>query len=173
MNPLEIKSSIGMRQFDKRRASSPIITTLLLVSIAIALAIIIFFWSSGSIVVLQKTEKVDMILSAEPGMQPGTYRFIIQMRNFGTRDATLREIFLNDEPILELNNSGSLALKITGSLMSSQNEDKIDPKSMTLPINEVSTIEAELGPKYQVGQAIEVLLVTESGSEIRKVMYLQ
>lgn len=154
-----------MHQSENRRASSPVITTLILVSIAIGLAIVIAFWSSGAIVVFQKTEKVDMILSVEPGVQPGTFRFVIQMRNFGTRDATLKGIYLNGEPFLGPN--------ITGFFVSSQDVNQMVPNSITLPIGTVSSIEAELGPKYQAGQALEVLLVTESGSQIRKVIYLQ
>ena len=149
----------------KRMATSPAAATLILVTITIGLAIAIVFWSSGSINVLQTSEKVDMILSAEPAIQPGTFKLEIQMRNIGTRNATLRDIYFNSNPIAAAN--------ITQMRINSQSVNQTLPLSFSLPIDTVSMIEAELGLNYHMGQALEVLLVTEAGSQIRKVIYLQ
>jgi hypothetical protein len=149
-----------LRLIRNGRAVSPVIATLIIVSIAIALAITATLWWSGTIQGFLGVEKVNLILYTESGGQLGTYKVTIEIRNTGTRDITINGVYLNGKPFWEAN--------VTKVSFYIENVTQTLPMAFSLPVGKVATIEVYLGSEYRAGQTIEVKLVTASGNEISK-----
>ncbi len=153
-----------LQRVKSRKAISPIIATLIIVSIAVAISVAAALWWSGSLQTFNRVEKVDMILYTEPGQQPGTFKIGIQMRNTGTRDVTINGIYLNNKPFWDANVS-KVSFNIEG-------VNQTLPMAVSLPIGKAADIEALLGAQYRSGGAVEVKLVTAAGTEISQIANL-
>ena len=85
---------------DMRRSSSgisPVVATVILVAIAIVIAIAVAFWASGLVGVFTRFEKIEVTAAYAESAGDG-YRVILVVRNTGSADATIDDIYVNGKP---------------------------------------------------------------------------
>jgi len=78
-----------------RSGISPVVATVILVAIAIVIAIAVAFWATGLVGIFTRYEKLE-ITSIYP--DPQTREVVLIVRNTGSADASIDEIFVNGRP---------------------------------------------------------------------------
>ena len=84
-----------------RRSSSgisPVVATVILVAIAIVIAIAVAFWASGLVGVFTRFEKIEVTAAYAESASGGNYRVVLVVRNTGSADATIDDIYVNGKP---------------------------------------------------------------------------
>ena len=76
---------------------SPVVATVILVAIAIVIAIAVAFWASGLVGVFTRFEKIE-ITAAYAGSTDSGYQVVIDVRNSGSADETIDDIYDNGKP---------------------------------------------------------------------------
>jgi len=85
-------------RFD-RRGISPVIATVIIVSFAIAIAVAVAFWMTGITGLFTRYERVEITnCYADWDSTYNCWLVVIQLRNSGSDDATIDEIFINGRP---------------------------------------------------------------------------
>ena len=90
---------------NKRKGISPVIATVILVAVAVAIAIAVAFWAAGLAGAFTKFEKLEI----SSAYADSSTKLILNIKNSGSSDATISEIFLNDRPILQARPTGVVA----------------------------------------------------------------
>ena len=88
---------------------SPVMATVILVAIAIVIAIAVAFWASGLVGVFTRFEKLE-ITSAYYVKDEGVK---LTVKNTGSADASIDNIFVNGRPCDEGCNIGSLPIPLS------------------------------------------------------------
>ena len=84
-----------------RRSSSgisPVVATVILVAIAIVIAIAVAFWASGLVGVFTRFEKIEITAAYAESSDSGGYQVVLVVRNTGSADATIDDIYVNGKP---------------------------------------------------------------------------
>ena len=82
-----------------RAGISPVIATVIIVAVAIAIAIAVAFWMTGIVGLFTGFEQIKVInVYATWDDTNHWWEIVITLRNTGTADATIDEIFLNGKP---------------------------------------------------------------------------
>lgn len=82
-----------------RKGISPVIATVIIVSVAIAIAVAVAFWMTGITGLFTRYERVEITNCYADWNSTGNFWVIvIQLRNSGSDDATIDEIFINGRP---------------------------------------------------------------------------
>jgi len=181
-----------------KRAISPVIATVIIVAVTIAIAIAVALWMSGLVGSFTATENIQ-IISAYAERSPGTgdtnititdtpsgkvykvanyWNITLQVKNVGTTDATIDNIFINGKPY------DSYTGKITAYDVTDENNKKdVDNAPGRILINgtsSLSPISLKAGDSTTIiitipdglgftsGQMVEVKLHTASGKEYPK-----
>ena len=84
------------RSIRKRRAISPVITTVILVAVAITVAVAVSYWMSGFAGQYTQFEKVEIKTAVCTGDASAGWTIIIKLKNTGSATATLTNVFVND-----------------------------------------------------------------------------
>jgi len=139
----------------KLRAISPVIATVIIVAVTIAIAIAVALWMSGLVGSFTQTENLQIISAyAERDSTNGGWKINIQVKNTGTTDATIDNIFINGKPISSYNGGITVNPDVT---------------SQTIPIKSGNekTIQITIGSNagFSSGQMVEVKIHTASGKE--------
>jgi len=166
-----------------KRAISPVIATVIIVSVAIAIAVAVAFWMTGITGLFTRYEKLEVISAyatkSKPSGIPDTinedFYVVLTIRNTGTTDTTIDEIFVNGKPLSTY----------TSSTFTYSDESNTASAS---PTNTGTTSSIELSlhtGKYRVivlclddedgftsGQTVEVKIHTAAGNEYPKSVQL-
>jgi len=151
-----------------KKAISPVIATVIIVAVTIAIAIAVALWMSGLVGSFTATENIQIIsaYAEKDTTDPDNPAWIItlQVKNVGTTDATIDNIFINGKPASTCNvisvTAGSENLPIslpTGS-----------DKTITITMPADNEIGCLANTKFTSGQMVEVKLHTASGKEYPK-----
>ncbi len=82
-----------------KKGISPVIATVIIVSVAIAIAVAVAFWMTGITGLFTRYEKVEVTNAYADWNSSGRFWVIVmQLRNSGSDDATIDEIFINGRP---------------------------------------------------------------------------
>ncbi len=82
-----------------RKGISPVIATVIIVAVAIAIAVAVAFWITGIVGLFTRYEKLEIVNAyADWNDTDGTWIVVLQVRNAGSSDATIDEIFINGRP---------------------------------------------------------------------------
>jgi len=143
-----------------KKAISPVIATVIIVAVTIAIAIAVALWMSGLVGSFTSTENIQ-IISAYAEQQPsGGWNITLQVKNVGTTDATIDNIFINGKPF-----NNEVYVKDEGDV-------NIGTQTISLPAGTsktiIITIKSDGGITFSSGQMIEVKLHTASGKEYPK-----
>ena len=139
---------------------SPVIATVILVAVAIAIAIAVAFWMTGIIGLFTRFEKIE-ITYIYAKAEDSTWIITLKVKNTGTADATIDNIFINGRPATEWTAFSSISpTEVTsGYTLSAGGEVEI-------------TITLNKGGEFVPGQSIEVKVHTASGQEYPKLTNL-
>ncbi len=80
---------------NKRKGISPVIATVILVAVAVAIAIAVAFWAAGLAGAFTRFEKLEVT----SGYANSATQIILNVKNSGSSDATISDIFVNGKPI--------------------------------------------------------------------------
>jgi len=134
------------------RAISPVIATVIIVSVAIAIAVAVAFWMTGITGLFTRYEKLEVISAYATGNESSGWTISIIVKNTGTTDVTIDEIFINGKP------SSAWSGKITFPSL----PQSLSPGSQTTL---TLTVQPKTTSSLSSGQIIEVKLHTAAGNE--------
>ncbi|GAG85816.1 unnamed protein product, partial [marine sediment metagenome] len=96
----------SINKLRKRKGVSPVIATVIIVAVTITVAVAVAYWMSGIAGQYTQFEKVE-IQSAEcnfipesteiPVVPKAHWVIVIDLKNSGTKTATLNDVFINDK----------------------------------------------------------------------------
>ena len=174
------------------KAISPVIATVIIVSVAIAIAVAVAFWMTGITGLFTRYEKLDVINAYaiyNESVEGGTWALVLTVRNTGTSDITLDQLFINGKPFSTF--SSSYELKATflnstsfkgipsGAINVTKSDGDWAPGSTdkgTYPLHtgDEKTFVIPLCSKddFKSGQIVEVKLHTAGGNEFPKSVQL-
>lgn len=98
----------NIRKLTKRRAVSPVIATVILVAVAITVAVAVSYWMSGIAGQYTSFEKIEMpahysLWTTDWDRGGATtadgWNEFIELKNSGSKDTTITNIFLNNIPL--------------------------------------------------------------------------
>ncbi len=82
-----------------RKGISPVIATVIIVAVAIAIAVAVAFWMTGIVGLYTRYEKLEIVNAyADWNSTDHVWVIVLQIRNAGSSDATIDEIFINGRP---------------------------------------------------------------------------
>jgi len=151
-----------------KKAISPVIATVIIVAVTIAIAIAVALWMSGLVGSFTATENIQIISAYAEQLTSSTptnpaWNITLQVKNVGTTDATIDNIFINGKPF-----NNKVYVK----------EDNKDVQigsggnTISLPAGTSKTIIITItsggSTTYSSGQMVEVKLHTASGKEYPK-----
>jgi len=94
-----------------KKGISPVIATVIIVSVAIAIAVAVAFWMTGITGLFTRYERVEITnCYADWNTTCNCWLIVIQLRNSGSDDATLDEIFINGRPHAAITNLTDTAI---------------------------------------------------------------
>ncbi|ADV64717.1 archaellin/type IV pilin N-terminal domain-containing protein [Desulfurococcus mucosus] len=138
-----------------KKAISPVIATVIIVAVTIAIAIAVALWMTGLVGSFTATENLQIITAyAEQFTNTTTnttyWTITLQVKNVGTTDVTIDNIFINGKPY------GSVGVTL----------------NITLPYSiktgETKGLTITISSGFSSGQMVEVKLHTASGKEYPK-----
>jgi len=97
-----------------KRALSPLIATVILVSVAIVVAIASAFWMGGIAGVYTRFEKVEVSSCYVVKEANGNYTVTVIMKNSGSEDATISYVLINGKPVDQYGNNMTSTVPIHG-----------------------------------------------------------
>jgi len=147
-----------------KKAISPVIATVIIVAVTIAIAIAVALWMSGLVGSFTATENIQ-IISAYAERIDGGWNITLQVKNVGTTDATIDNIFINGKP---LESYGTNITSVSYSI--SVQSPFAAGTGFTLPAGKSATITLMIKTNagFSPGQMVEVKLHTASGKEYPK-----
>jgi flagellin-like protein len=80
-----------------RSGISPVVATVILVAIAIVIAIAVAFWATGLVGIFTRFEKLEITSIYAQAADGGT-QVVLTVRNTGSADATIDDIYVNGIP---------------------------------------------------------------------------
>jgi flagellin-like protein len=152
----------------KRRAVSPVIATVILIAVAVALGIAVAFWASGLTSSFSKYEKLGVNTQYATGSASTAWTINLGGQNTGSSDATIIQIQINGVPYAP-NSTNPVVYTINGG---SQNSISQTPISIPVKSGQSFTITFTLsasstqvpGKTFTDGQTIQVVIITAAGN---------
>jgi len=140
-----------------KKAISPVIATVIIVAVTIAIAIAVALWMSGLVGSFTQTENLQIIsaYAEQTTVGNGTgWKITVQVKNTGTTDATIDNLFINGKPVSSYGGSITVSPDVTSSTISVKS-------------GSTTTITVTIGPNagFSSGQMVEVKIHTASGKE--------
>jgi len=93
---------------------SPVMATVILVAIAIVIAIAVAFWATGLVGVFTRFEKIEIVAAYAQSRDSGGYDVILVVRNTGSADATIDDIYVNGKPCGGLSSDKNCHITVSG-----------------------------------------------------------
>jgi flagellin-like protein len=155
----------------KRKAVSPVIATVILIAVAVALGIAVAFWASGLTSSFSKYEKLGVSTQYATGTS-GTWYIYLGGQNTGSSDATITQIQINGVPY-PLNGGGTSSNNPEWNSTSGGTTTSGTTNSLSVPSGATFKIQFQLtnsgstsipGKTFADGQTIQVTLITAAGN---------
>jgi len=153
-----------------KKAISPVIATVIIVAVTIAIAIAVALWMSGLVGSFTATENIQIISAYAEQQEGGGWNIYLTVKNVGTTDATIDNIFINGKPYTSYSTGQADAITTITIYTSTSKSGNEFGGSLLLKaggnVTIIITIPDGLG--FTSGQMIEVKLHTASGKEYPK-----
>jgi flagellin-like protein len=94
------KNNIYAKLLKDKKGISPVITTVILVAVGIALAVAIGLWMSGLVATFTRFEKLEVTSAYATGSGPWTVK--VTVKNTGSADATITSVMVNGIPTTDI-----------------------------------------------------------------------
>ena len=164
----------GNRVLKNRKAVSPVIATVILVSVTIVVAVAVAYWMGGIAGIYTRVEKIEIlnsVASKDPDPLLPQWNIVIDLKNSGSADATIQSVRINaktlgidDAPALgdTYYYQGTDGLDGGLTILAGQEESF----TITLKYFDDDPLSADLAPNNPVsGADIEVKLHTAAGMD--------
>jgi len=167
----------------KRRAVSPVIATVILIAVAVALGIAVAFWASGLTSSFSKYEKLGVSTQYAVSITcPSNYptgdvvcwQINLGGQNTGSSDATITQIQINGVPYTASNpsNGANFSVVANGIAIPSSSSPSTNSFSISVKSGAAFTISFNLdnagtpvpGKTFASGQTIQVTIITAAGN---------
>ena len=166
----------------RTKAISPVIATVIIVSVAIAIAVAVAFWMTGITGLFTRYEKLEVINAYATSNGAGNWTVTLLIKNSGTSDATIDEIFINGKPLKAYASDAAVLQGATAGTSSVT----IYLGNYTLPSDGIGIRTGEeytiniiidnnnpnLNTDFSSGQIVEVKIHTAAGNEYPKSVQL-
>ena len=136
------------RLLKDKRGISPVITTVILVAVGIALAVAIGLWMSGLVATFTRFEKLEVTsayaISSSSSAKPG-WNITVIVKNTGSADATISTIMINGVPTTDTSVTGVTVYYTTSS---TSTPTLFNPNTgVSLPVGSIATFTIDInGP---------------------------
>jgi len=87
------------------RGLSPVIATVILVSVTIVVAVAVSYWMGGIAGLYTRFEKIEISSCYAVKNSTNDYTVTVELKNTGSADATISYVLINGKPVTEYNNS--------------------------------------------------------------------
>ncbi|MEM3638363.1 MAG: archaellin/type IV pilin N-terminal domain-containing protein [Conexivisphaerales archaeon] len=162
----------------KRKAVSPVIATVILIAVAVALGIAVAFWASGLTSSFSKYEKLGVNTQYATGSSSTGWRVYLGGQNTGSSDATITQIQVNGVPVTNsslttppgsyailVNSSSGVSSSSSSTLSISVRSGATFSLTLTIPSSCVAgTCSPIPGKTFNDGQTIQVTIITAAGN---------
>ena len=156
-----------------RKGISPVIATVILVAVAITVAVSVAYWMGGISSMYTRLEKVEVSSTSVAKGTAGNYTITMIVKNTGSADASLDQVYIN----------GRLRSSFTGSpsnAIITVRSGALDLDSATIPIVAGGSITVTiditsgttLGAPFTAGTTLDVKLHTAAGKEYPQMVTL-
>lgn len=143
-----------------KKAISPVIATVIIVAVTIAIAIAVALWMTGLVGSFTGTENLQIVSAYATKNPDGTWTIYLQVKNVGTVDVTIDNIFINGVPVSSLSNVQSIT---------ANNTNSVSLNNINIPIKTGETVNMNITVKnYVAGQMLEIKLHSAAGKEYPK-----
>ena len=176
-----IASMTKLMGSNKRRAVSPVIATVIIVAVTITVAVAVSYWMSGIAGQYTSFEKIELpvhysqyVLDIGSGAGDG-WNQTIELKNSGSKDATINNIFLNNIPLKNyMNGTGDVHLIALSWVDSDDVEDSIDfaAEDILIPVPKGTTVKIVIGipgdgatEGCTPGTTIDLKITTAAGNQ--------
>jgi len=105
------------RLLKDKRGISPVITTVILVAVGIALAVAIGLWMSGLVATFTRFEKLEITSAYAVSNDTSGWNAYITVNNTGSADATITTIMINGIPNSDWGGNATIASDTTYSTL--------------------------------------------------------
>jgi len=151
------------------KAISPVIATVIIVSVAIAIAVAVAFWMTGITGLFTRYEKLEVVTAYATTTKPtgsgvsGSFYVILEIKNTGTTDATIDNVFINGKPYGDVNAEVAYQKGASWTIFTGN-----------VPVTTGSSVKmvVALPDTFISGQIVEVKIHTASGNEYPKSVQL-
>lgn len=150
-----------------KKAISPVIATVIIVAVTIAIAIAVALWMTGLVGSFTGTENLQ-IVSAYAQKAPNatnTWTIYLEVKNVGTVDVTIDNIFINGVPVSGVTKVQSI--NVTTPTQAYYNSTNFTQINIPVKTGETAQISITV-TGYTPGQMIEVKLHSAAGKEYPK-----
>jgi flagellin-like protein len=157
----------------KRRAVSPVIATVILIAVAVALGIAVAFWASGLTSSFSKYEKLGVNTQYAVALSGGGWNVTLGGQNTGSSDATITQIQINGIPYSLSGGATCPAPMSSYPSFQWSNSNGCQSGKSTLSVPSGSNFAIALylpssngpgGKSFSSGQTIQVTIITAAGN---------
>jgi flagellin-like protein len=158
----------------KRRAVSPVIATVILIAVAVALGIAVAFWASGLTSSFSKYEKLGVNTQYATGTATSGWTIHLGGQNTGSSDATIIQIQINGVPyvVQTSGTASSLSYQVPSS---GSNRTASAGSTLSISVPSGSTFAIQLvitsagspyvpSKSFNDGQTVQVTIITAAGN---------
>jgi len=147
--------NIGCKKHMNTKAISPVIATVIIVSVAIAIAVAVAFWMTGIAGIFTRYEKLEVVTAyaTTPSGVNWEWNVVIIVKNTGSTDTTIDDIFINGKPW----SSWTTSYSYNNTLGLPEPISAGETEKFIIPLDE--------DDGFVAGQSIEVKVHTASGRE--------
>lgn len=139
-----------------KKAISPVISTIVIVSVAIAMSIAVSYWMMGITGSFTRFERLD-VTSAYAVVEDGSFTIKMKVKNSGSASATIDLIFVNGRPTTDY-----AGVNVTNLLTTLEPGQTVEDGTIVLPKDGT----------FVSGMGVEVVLQTAAGRQYPKTVQL-
>ena len=143
-----------------RKALSPVIATVILVSVTIVVAVAVAYWMGGIAGLYTRFEKMEITSCYAVKDANGNYNVTVQLRNSGSADSTIDYVLINGKPVSEYQG-------IT--VRDSEN----DTLPLAIPLGQSGTVYIDINKGvFQPGTTLDLKFHSAAGKEYPQMLPL-
>jgi flagellin-like protein len=154
----------------KKRAVSPVIATVILIAVAVALGIAVAFWASGLTSSFSKYEKLGVNTQYATGSASSGWSVELGGQNTGSSDASITQIQVNGIPIQPSNSNSNFEWNTASSNGGCTPVSSNSKLPIPVPSGDSFCISFSLpassggSQTFADGQTIQVTIITAAGN---------
>ena len=141
-----------------KRALSPVIATVILVSVTIVVAVSVAYWMGGIAGVYTRFEKIEVTSCYAVKDASGNYNVTVVMKNSGSQDATISYVLINGKPLSEY--SGTIT-------------SDIPANGLTVAIGSSATVSIDIDSgTFEAGTTLDMKFHSAAGKDYPQMLSL-